>query len=251
MNKIKTGDTFKNNEGCEFVVIDYINHSKILIKFQDVYEFEKFTDAKSIRLGNIKNLYFKSILGIGFLGVGSYVANVKRRPTKAYSLFLSMFNRCYSEKYQEKQPTYIGCSVAPEWHNFQNFAKWFDINNLKCGINYQLDKDILVKGNKIYSPDTCCFVPKEINSLLLNNKAKRGKFPLGVWFEKDKFISACHNKGKQIYIGSFDTPEEAFEAYKIYKENLIVEIAKEYFEQDLISFDVYKALLNYKIEITD
>ena len=100
-----------------------------------------------------------------------------------------------------------------------------------------LDKDILVKGNKIYSPETCCFVPKGINLLFGKNNAKRGNYPIGVCKFKNKFQATINIKGKTISLGHFDTPEEAFEAYKTAKEAYIKEVADEW--KDRIEEDVY------------
>ena len=75
-----------------------------------------------------------------------------------------MFNRCYNEKYHEKQPTYIGCSVSEEFWNFQNFAEWYNQKKYICNYALELDKDLLYEGNKIYAPSKCCLLPKEINN---------------------------------------------------------------------------------------
>ena len=159
-----------------------------------------------------------------------------------------MLERCYSPKLHAKEPTYIGCTVCPEWHYLSNFKRWFDNNYVE---GYHLDKDILVKGNKIYSPETCCFVPKEINFLLLNNKSRRGDFPIGVHRKGDLFISQINKNGKRIQIGRFDTPEDAFLAYKKEKEQYVKQLAERYFKEGKIAEMVYLALLDYRVEMTD
>ena len=154
--------------------------------------------------------------------------------------------RCYDLKRQEKHPTYKGCIVAEEWHDFQNFAEWFE-NNYKEG--FALDKDILIKGNKIYSPNTCCFVAREINNSFVKSDSIRGKYPIGISKAKDKFIAHISINGKRVRLGMFDTPEEAFQVYKIAKEKQIKEVAEKYKNQ--ITGQTYKAMYNYKVEITD
>ena len=105
----------------------------------------------------------EKIYGIGFIGVGNYKSRNKTGHTKAYNAWAAMLQRCYDSKLHLRNPTYKECSVIEEWYNFQNFAGWFEKNYID---GYQLDKDLLIKGNKIYSPETCCFVPKEINLIL-------------------------------------------------------------------------------------
>ena len=201
----------------------------------------------------------RKTFGVGVTGQGEYshlVRNINGKHTKVYSVWHDMLGRCYNKKYQEKKPTYIGCTVCEEWHNFQNFAKWYEENYYEVNNEEMaLDKDILIKGNKIYSPQTCIFVPKRINSLFINAKGRRGNYPIGVsWIERDRvFRSYCskyiNGKNKNIYLGSYHSIEEAFMAYKNFKEKYIKEVADEY--KNLIPIELYKALNRYKVEITD
>lgn len=166
-----------------------------------------------------------------------------------------MIKRCYDEKFHQTHPSYIGCSVVPEWHCFQTFAKWYEenfyeVNNEKMA----LDKDILVKGNKIYSPETAIFVPQNINSLFIKREKLRGDLPIGVTRKSDnknKYVARCMNilEGKKVFIGVFDTPEKAFKAYKEYKEDYIKQVADYY--KDLIPKRLYDALYEYEVEIND
>jgi hypothetical protein len=118
-----------------------------------------------------------------------------------------------------------------------------------------LDKDILFKGNKIYSPETCCFVPNEINVLLCKNDSKRGKMPIGVYERKMvngyKYVAYVNNTKKHFHLGTFDTPKEAFQAYKSAKEAYIKEMATQYYKDGKITERVYDALMKYEVEITD
>ena len=157
-----------------------------------------------------------------------------------------MLERCYSEKYQEKYPTYKNCTLDEKWYNFQIFAKWFENNYI---LGHQLDKDILIKGNKIYSPETCCFVPQEINKLFTKSEKARGSLPIGVRKCNKRYKAIVKLNGKQRHLGTFDTPEEAFNAYKIAKELHIKEVADRWKGQ--ISDRTYYAMYNYQVEITD
>lgn len=168
--------------------------------------------------------------------------------TDAYKTWVQMIKRCYSPRVQSLQPTYKDCSVCEEWLLFSNFKRWFDKNFIK---GYCLDKDILFKGNLIYSPKTCCFVPNEINVLLTKSNAKRGDFPIGVRKYKRKFMAMCKLGGVVTYLGLYNTPEEAFETYKNAKETHIKEVATKYYNDGKIAKNVYEALMNYKVEITD
>lgn len=165
-----------------------------------------------------------------------------------YTTWNSMIARCYSASYQKNKPTYKDCTVCEEWLKFSNFKCWFDEHYVD---GYQLDKDILVKGNKIYSTETCCFVPKEINSILLSCKNSRGRYPIGVTLYKGKYRARINKYGKLHDIGFYATPQEAFCAYKKEKESYIKSIAEKYFKEGKISQNVYIALLNYNINIKD
>lgn len=169
------------------------------------------------------------------------------RGEKFYDAWYQMLKRCYDSKFHAINPTYSDCTVCDEWHYLSNFKKWFDEHYVE---GWQLDKDILVKGNKVYSPQTCCFVPPYINTLLINPKKNRGGCPLGVIEIPNKtYIAMCRADKKHNYLGSFDTPEEAFQAYKVAKEAYIKEVAEKW--KDKLKPCVYEALMNYKIEITD
>jgi hypothetical protein len=231
------------------VIDEYNSSSDIWIRFPQGHlvhaAYQQFLN------GNVKNIYDQSVFGIGFIGEGKYKLEESKQQYKSW---VSMLARCYSEKFHEKQPTYIGCTVCEEWHNFQNYAKWYDENYYEVdGYKMNLDKDILVKGNKIYSPETCVFVPDFINLLFVNRKQYRGSLPVGVKVctkNPKKYEAQCRNNtGKRIYLGYYDSPEEAFQYYKEFKENLIKETAKEY--EDRIPHTLFNAMCNYVVEISD
>ena len=164
-----------------------------------------------------------------------------------------MLTRCYSDKFIEKD-NYIDCEVCDEWKNFQNFAEWY--NEHKYVIpdldTLELDKDIKFKGNKIYSPETCLLIPKRLNSIILNRHNNRGNACIGVYYRKKdgKYIASCNMLEKQNrYIGIFDTELEAFNVYKNIKEKEIYRVLQLY--KEYLPEDVYQAVLNYKVEITD
>ena len=162
--------------------------------------------------------------------------------SEAYNKWRQMIKRCGNHKY----PTYIDCTICNEWHTFSNYEKWHNEHYID---GYSLDKDILVKHNKIYSPNTCCFVPKEINNLLIKCQNMRGKYPIGVKKSQRGGFSAQINMGKRVHLGYFKTEEEAFQAYKKAKEAWIKEVANKW--KDQLEPKVYDALMKYEVEITD
>ena len=162
-----------------------------------------------------------------------------------------MLRRCYSEKRLKDKPTYINCFVCEEWYDYQNFAKWYDENYYEIITEQMdLDKDILFKNNKIYSPETCIFAPQSINKLFTKANIKRGNFPIGVSYDnrENKFvITRCGYQSDGKYY--FNCIEEAFSKYKALKEEHIKEIANKY--KDKIPKKLYIALLNYEVDIDD
>lgn len=172
--------------------------------------------------------------------------------TQAYIIWHQMIQRCYSQKFQKARPLYKECSVCDEWLVFSRFKEWFDKNYQK---GYCLDKDILSgKLNKTYSPDTCCFIPYRINSLIVRNNARRGDLPIGISKIKGTSRYEVHlskNGNTSHRIGCFRTIAEAFSAYKTAKEAYIKEVAQEYYDRGEITKRIYAALMRYEVEITD
>lgn len=205
------------------------------------------------RISNTGNVRKRTKLVYG-VGVNDYKGNTKynHEHIPSYHTWGQMLKRCYSKEFLDRQPTYRGCSVCEEWWSFSNFKKWFDENYIE---GYSLDKDILFKGNKIYSPETCCFVPNEINVLLCKSDAKRGKLPIGVYERKlvngSSYMAYLNKNGCRINLGTFYSVVEAFQAYKSAKESHIKEMATQYYNEGKITKKVYDALMKYKVEITD
>lgn len=168
-----------------------------------------------------------------------------------YCLWKHMLERCFSNNFKQKHQTYNDVTCCNDWLYMTKFIE--DVSKLKgYGLKgWQLDKDILVKGNKVYSKDTCCFVPKEVNYILTKSDKTRGDWPVGVSLFKItcKFQASFSIKGKKQNLGYFKTPDEAFQAYKAAKEAYIKEVANRW--KDQIDDRVYQALMNYTVEITD
>lgn len=168
---------------------------------------------------------------------------------KCKQMWENMLQRCYQESEQKRHPTYRGCSVCEEWMVFSNFEKWFNANYID---GYEIEKDIIVKGNKIYAPEFCCFVPRRINILITRRQRFRGDTPIGVKRRKSgRYHAGLDIDGVRKNLGTYDTVKEAFLAYKTAKEAYIKEVAQEYFDKGLITERVRNSLFRYKVEITD
>ena len=150
-----------------------------------------------------------------------------------------------------KKPTYIGCEVSNKFKNYEYFYEWCQKQIGFANKDWQLDKDLLIKGNKIYSESTCVFIPREINSLLTKSTATRGEYLIGVTFEKSRgrFISQISINSRSVKIGRFKTEIEAFKAYKIAKENVLRGLAEKWKSQ--IDHRAYEALMGYEVNIDD
>lgn len=164
----------------------------------------------------------KLVKGVGVSDVNTgHTVNGKWYHFKSYRCWASMINRCYSDKYQSKKPTYIGCSVAKEWLAYSEFKAFYDKNYVD---GWVLDKDLLLKGNKVYSSETCVFVPSYLNTLFIDCRSKRGSLPVGVSFYKNnnKYVAQCNAYGKCHNLGYFSTPELASDAYQDFKKRYVV-----------------------------
>lgn len=184
--------------------------------------------------------------GVGYNSKGAFKAWENGKYSKGYQTWRGMLERCYDKKSLIKFPTYADCGVCDEWLDYQNFAEWF-YNHEYSDMGYQLDKDLLIPNNKLYSPNTCCFVPQELNKLLNCCAKRRGSLPQGVsWSSRDNvYYANTRMNGRTKYLGIFDCPQEAYEVYKEHKEAYVKEKALEW--QDRIADNVFQALVNWKL----
>lgn len=250
----KIGEVNYSNFGSRMTIIEFNNSKDIVVEYENGFRLKtRYPEFKS---GSVKSPYDRSVFKVGYIGEGCYKVSVGGKHTIHYHYWYDMLKRCYDPRYSEKHNTYSDKTVCEEWHNFQNFAKWFDENyyTVDNGERIELDKDIIKKHNKIYSPDTCIFIPKRLNTLFVKKDKNRGKYPIGVTHSGKRYqASVCRtiSKGvhKTIHLGTFDTPEEAFEIYKQAKEDYIKEMADEY--KDKIPQKLYDAMYRYEVDITD
>ena len=244
------GKVCKSKSSGDFKILKYNDARNVEIQFINT-GFETVARLDNIKSGSVKDRYVPSVYSIGIVGI-KHPPSINSRNTKEYALWYSMLTRCYSDAYKSKYPTYEGCEASENFKSYEYFYEWCNEQVGFGNKGFDLDKDLLVKGNKVYSEDSCIFLPSEINLSLIKSTASRGKYPIGVyWSKRDKAFVAmvCKNKGKQEYLGYFKTEIEAFRAYKQAKETFIKEQANKFKSQ--IDERAYNALMNYTVEITD
>ena len=245
-----------NNQGCQMLIIEYNNNCDIIVEFHDKYKCKVHTSYQHFKNGSVKNPYHQSVYKVGITG-NKYPRYANGKNIKEYDTWTSMLQRCFDDKFKEKNPAYKDVVCCEEWLNYEVFYEWLHSQeNFERWLNgnmWALDKDIIIKGNKVYSPETCCLVSKDVNTLFSKRDNYRGKYPIGVSKNADLFKARCMNPitGKHEYLGLYTTPTKAFYAYKDYKENLIKQIAQEEYNKDNITKKCYDAMMNYKVEITD
>lgn len=186
----------------------------------------------------------KSVYGVGVndadYSVTSYSDSGKQFMCPFYSVWKGMLERCYSLTFKKKNKNYTDCTVCDEWLLFSNFKSWMENQDWKGKC---LDKDILKKGNRVYCPEYSLFVTQKINNLPLSSKSARGRYPSGVYRRngKGKYFASCSVDGKQVYIGSYFTEDEARKAYLKFKRKVIDDVAekqKEPLRSALLAFEI-------------
>ena len=252
----KTGEEKVNSFGSKMIIKECRKYSDIDVYFPEYDWVFKHVTYQSFNNGTIKCPYEPRYYSKGYLGEGKYKVKENGKNTDEYKIWYDMIKRCYNPKVHERRSTYKDCELEDKWLNFQNMGKWIDENYYEIpGETMCLDKDILCKGNKIYSRKTCIFVPQRINNLFVKNDKSRGKNPIGVSpTSSGNYQATCNDgNGKYIYLGSYSTKEEAFRVYKVYKEKIIKEVIDSY--KGKIPEPYYTrlktAMYNYKVEIDD
>ena len=252
-NKLKyEGSVIPHDKYGDIVVVEYQTTEEVTARFVNT-GFTVTTSLSNLLRGFVKDRLYPTVYGVGVLGNEKCMENGCH--TKEYNLWQSMLQRCYCPLYIKERPTYKDCSVSDDFKYLETFKKWchsqFNYNEVDDdGIRFVLDKDILVKGNNIYSKDTCCFVPREVNLLFVKADKLRGSLPIGVnanGYGGYRASLRCHGKHKTL--GQFKTCEEAFQAYKVAKEAHIKEVAEKW--KGKLTKETYDAMLNYTVGLED
>ena len=243
------GKVFKTNNYGDVVVLEYNNTRDVTIKFLNTGNIHK-TGTTEIKKGEIRDNEAFPRYMVGVMDIPNELRRGQQIP-REYSIWNGVRQRCYNENIRHLNPSYQEVEMSENFKRYSYFKEWC---NKQIGFDqdgWHLDKDILSKDNKVYSEDTCCFVPPEINSLITKANRIRGKYPIGIYEDKQagKFKVRISVEGKQKHIGRYYCEKEAFNAYKQAKEAYIKEVANRWKGQ--IDPKVYEALMNWNVEITD
>lgn len=255
--KDRIGKTNINNQNCKMTIIKYEDSNNIIVEFDDPFHTQKKTTWRRFETGAIKNPNLPTVCGVGIVSDRIPIMDGNKK-IKEYTIWSGIINRCTKDNSSNRSKTYASCSVCDEWLFFPNFYQWItaqsNYEKWKNNTGWHLDKDIIIKGNKVYSPETCCLVPHYINTIFKSTKVRRGKLPIGVSKDRNgKYFAQCGNPftGANDHLGTYDSIEEAFTAYKVHREMLIKQLAQREFDSGNISKECYIAMSNYQVEITD
>lgn len=254
--KERIGNTKENYQGCLMKVVEYNKAVDIIVEFQDKYKGKVHTNYDCFLRGRVKNPYYPSVFNVGMIG-DKHPSRIDNKQRKEYIAWYNMLDRCYSKKLKERRLTYKDVSCCDEWLLFENFYEWLhsqpNFDKWYKDDKWAIDKDILTKGNKVYSSETCCLIPNNVNLLFVKSNATRGNLPIGVDKQGNKYASRCNNPftGKSEWLGMYKTIEEAFQAYKQYKEKVIKQIAEIEYSKGNIIRECYDAMMKYEIDFDD
>ena len=248
------GNTYTSNNYGEYIVEDEVSCDKVKIRFLNT-NHSQHINKNQILTGAVRDYSVQSVRKsnniihkVGDKGVDK---SLIEENFKVYQVWCSMLQRCYSPTNDYVKRNYKDCEVSDYFKFFPQFLDWWKMKSDGISVDLQLDKDILVKGNRLYSEKTCTLVPRDINMLLIKRNKARGKYPIGVTYCKtSKKYKAQLSKFNVITnLGFYEDIEGAFLAYKQAKEDYIKEVANKY--KGVIEDRVYEILMNYEVNIYD
>lgn len=250
---IKVGEHYESCYGTILEVVQYEGRSKVTVLSLDS-GYRAVVESGNLRKGTVRDRLFPTIYGVGYIGNANTRAQGKMR--REYILWRGLLTRCYDDVFIKTDKSYIGCTVSENFKSYEYFCKWcseqigFNAVDDK-GQYFHLDKDILVKGNKMYSEDTCCFVPQQINTAVPRTYSLKRPYVTGVHYCLDNSSNPFHvhisQYGKDSVIGRYKTEEIAYNVYKASKEAYIKEISHKW--KDKIDKRVYDNLSMYELPI--
>ena len=239
------GERYKTNLFGWLEIIDYKGTYECTIKFDNTGTILEKIFYTNIKTGSVKDPYAPITFGVGYMGNGEYISRGSDGDkTPAYKSWSKILDRCYRVNRSIRNKSYIGCTIADEWKCFQNFAKWHEDNFKPHMKEWDLDKDLFVKDNRIYSPSTCCFIPQEINKILIRRSDNKNA-PMGAIFKNGKFIVRMYKDGKRLPLGSYNNAEQASMVYKTAKEDYIKELAERW--KPYLDIRAYNSLISYEL----
>ena len=243
------GKTYMSNSFGEFTILDYKDSRNVVIEFTNT-KFVTTAKMSNVIKGAVKDKNAPTVLGVGIVGE-KYKTWIDGKALKQYVIWKGVLERCFDKRFHKKQPTYADCTISEKFLYYEQFYEWCANQEGSDRDDFFLDKDLLLKGNKIYSENTCVFVPKEVNNFLTLRINHRGLYPLGVSKKAGRceFYSQISIDNELKSLGKFETPEQAFYAYKQAKEQQARGLAEKW--KGSIDVRAYNALLNYTVDIED
>lgn len=248
MKTLYEGSLFESKDFGYVEVLEYHKASKVLVKFLNTGTKEYF-HSSAIRDGAIRDRFAPTVYGVGV--IGDEVVRTNGVLKKEYDVWSGMLERCYSNKLKQQFPTYDSCYASEEFKHFSKFKSWYFSQN-GCGeAGWSLDKDLLIKGNKLYSAETCVLLPSELNVAIVPQKSIRGKHPIGVHFkdENRKFCASMGTGKRHKHLGYFENQEDAFRVYKQAKKAYVKSLAEKW--KGFLDERAYVALTNFVVNIDD
>lgn len=239
--KDRIGLIKENNNGTQMKIIKVLPDDRLIIQFQDKHKFEKDIHWNNFKSGNVKNPFYVSVLGKGYIGNGKYLTKISDKRTIEYSIWTSMMDRCYGER--EQYPAYAdNTEVCDEWLNFQNFADWFNQNKYDIGNErLHLDKDIQYEGNRIYSPHHCILIPQSINEQFKDRSGRKRQIdadlPYTIRRSGRKYL--VEYRGRSL--GSYSSVDECIFIYLMEKKKYLKELTDRY---ENMPYEIKQMILN-------
>ena len=239
--RFKVGDIGNLSDGHPYEIVEYKSAQNITIKIKEPREHLVVVTGSNLARGNVYNKYRISTMN-GVFGDAKVDSS-----SKCYRTWVSLLRRVYRSP--EHVVAYKDCIICEDWHYLEKFEQW--VEQQVYQESWQLDKDLLVKGNKTYAPEFCVFIPKEINTFLTNRYNHRGEWPVGVTYHTriSKWQATCNRDGKSVYLGVFTSPEEAFSAYKKEKEDFAKVLAGRW--KGIVDDKVIEKLMEFEVKDTD
>lgn len=239
--KVQVGQVYYTKNLTRMVVVNVKSQKEIEVRFEGLIQKvpNKILRQHQVTEGFVKTPYCRSVFGVGYLGEGPFKVsyrdeNGKVKLTEEYLKWSGILKRCYDETYLSNQPTYQEALVCNEWHNFQAFSSWCHTQKGFGIEGWQLDKDMHINACKIYSPDFCSFIPKDLNSCFLgkNNSRKGSKFVPGVFLYKNGYRATLSIFDKFTSLGYFSTEEKAYSVFAQAQKDYVKQLIGKY-EQDV------------------
>lgn len=234
------GQEFDTKYGDKIVIVDYYSSHNVGAKFSSNGHIT-YTTMDQIRRGTVKNKSLPTVRGVGIVGEGEV-------EYKIYNTWCGILERAYCPKFKARNPTYKDVKVSKEWLEYRNFEKWF--NKQVYFEGWDIDKDLLVKGNTLYNKNRCIFLPVELNQFIVRGKQRGGgSLPVGVVYDKrdDLYIAQMGLRNRTYSLGRFSNPKDAAICYKKAKETVAKTLAEEW--KGVIDDKAYRALRRYTVDV--